>query len=273
MGKTKEEQRQYSKEYYKKNREAILYHRRNFYDKKFLFKIDKEEFADNSSDSEDEDELNNSIYEGETDASSSEEELDEEISSEEELDEECSSLNESSENKPSGNKIVKLKLKSSTLDRQKDKTNGHFPVKNKVIQKKGTQTNNVTKDSLKKTLLKKEILEKEVVKKETNDDNLCKSLREFRYAKRAHCISPISSNSFDLTNTSDSDDCSDDNTITSTENTSFNQLPLKLRFKIKKSKSDKVRDFIEETSDKECEVIHLENEALSFLGFLYTKHN
>ena len=38
MGKTKEEQRQYSKEYYKKNREAILYHRRNFYDKKFLFK-------------------------------------------------------------------------------------------------------------------------------------------------------------------------------------------------------------------------------------------
>ena len=254
MAKTKEEQRQYSKEYYKKNREAILYHRRNFYDKKILFKIDKEEFADNSSDSEDEDELNNSIYEGETDVSSSDEELDEEL--DEEInsdDEECSSLNESSENKPFQNKIVKLILKSSSVDRQRDKTNGHFPVKNKVIQKKP------------------------LIKKENNDDNLCKSLREFRYAKRAHCISPISSNSFDLTNTSDSDDCSNDNTtantIANTEDTSFNHLPLKLRFKIKQSKSDKVKDFIEETSNKECEVLHLKNEALSFLGFLYTKHN
>ena len=130
MPKTKEEQRQYSKEY-------------------FLFKIDKEEFADNSSDSEDE--LNNSIYEGETDENISDEELDEEIdeeiSSEEELDEECSSLNESSENKPSENKpfqnkIIKLTFKSSTLDIQKDKMNGHFSIKNKIIKKKGTQTNN-----------------------------------------------------------------------------------------------------------------------------------
>ena len=40
-----------------------------------------------------------------------------------------------------------------------------------------------------------------------------------------------------------------------------------------KSKSDKVRDFIEETSDKECQVIHLKNETISFLSFLYTKHN
>ena len=247
MPKTKEEQRQYSKEYYKNNRETIRYHRKNFYDKKFLFKIDKEEFTDNNSDSEDEDELNNPIYEGETDVSSSEEELDEEIdeeiSSEEELDEECSSLNESSENKPSENKpfqnkIVKLILKSSSVDRQRDETNGHLPVKNKVIQKKP------------------------LIKKENNDDNLCKSLREFRYTKRAHCISPISSNSFDLTNT-----------IANSEDTSFNHLPLKLRFKIKQSKSDKVKDFIEETSNKECEVLHLKNEAVSFLGFLYIKHN
>ena len=150
-------------------------------------------------------------------------------------------------------------------------------MKNKVIQKKRIQTNNVNKDSLKKTLVKKEILEKELVKKETNDDNLCKSLREFRYAKRIHCISPISSNSFDLTNTSDSDDCSDDNTspniISNTEDTSFNHLPLKLRFKIKQSKSDNVKDFIEEASNKECEVLHLKNETISFLGFLYIKHN
>ena len=144
-------------------------------------------------------------------------------------------------------------------------------MKNKVIQKKRIQTNYVNKDFLKKTLVKKKILEKEVVKKEGNDDNLCKSLREFRYAKRIHNISSISSTSFDLTKTSDN--CSNDNTITNIKNTSFNQLPLKLRFKIKKSKSDKVREFIEETSDKECQVIHLKNETISFLGFLYMKHN
>lgn len=98
-------------------------------------------------------------------------------------------------------------------------------------------------------------------------------MREFRYAKRIHNNSSISSTSLDLTKTSDSDNCSNDNTITNIKNTSFNQLPLKLRFKIKKSKSDKVREFIEETSDKECQVIHLKNETISFLGFLYMKHN